>query len=693
MMNRVRSRSLFFLALFFWPLVLFSVANGGQDISATWLHDEAKDQDDTDEYFLTYTLDLKQEVTEAMSLQESIRYTSSWLDEQDTQSLNPSLRFQVTNDIFLLELFGAASQQRNSENADQERASVEAAWTSAWDKLFWPNVRTSIGGDWQEDDNDPKQTDKTSRNETLALDWNLKYFKTYYNYNHTVSENYVTDRENDTTSNFARLEADHNFLQNRLTFGFSQQFSETRDISTINLGTLSSVLVVQSFPQARITVNDPDHTDDGAEFTPAPLLNNDNLTDTPVSTNSPDEISIAIRTDFKTIDQLYFYTVTDQASVSASFTFDLYTSDDGISWQLHTTNLPNGYNSAERRFEFPIPALQHLWLKLVITGSPALPVVNFSEIDVFQLVTGENKVEDTTSTTSMITNLNLGAQLTDYLSLTYNLSIEDGEYGSGVEYDRYNQSGNLKWQTLPQLTTTVGINESESQNGDADETLSRSYTLNMDVIPLDTLDVNMGVTRAEEYQGSEKQAVNYNYGLFTTAALYPDLDASLDVNYSRATQELTNVTTKSYDVITSITARLVPKLTADFSVDYQHTLGDSGSETTGADLSLNWRASDMLSLNVTGNKEWIGSSPHNEGARLSLALAPTETTQFSISYIYSKSAETSDKPSQTTDKVTVFGSWSLGPHFTMQANGSYVESMGVEDWQVQSQLVARFSVL
>jgi hypothetical protein len=57
-----------------------------------------------------------------------------------------------------------------------------------------------------------------------------------------------------------------------------------------------------------------------------------------------------------------------------------------------------------------------------------------------------------------------------------------------------------------------------------------------------------------------------------------------------------------------------------------------------------------------------------------------------MNYVYAKATE-------RVDKYGVFGSWSLGPHFTLQANGSYAESQGEEEWQVQSQLVARFSVM
>jgi hypothetical protein len=681
------SRTVFLLSLLFLAVIMPQAAGGAQSLTANWSHSDGKDAVATDEYFTTYTLDLKQEITEAMSLQESMRYSYGWRQEYDTQSVDPSLRFGVNNDLFLFELFGAASEQRNTMAADQKKARWEAVWASSWQNRFWPTLRTTYGEEWQQDDNSPKLTDKETRNGSVAVEWDLELFKTYFNYNESRFDNIATDRQSDSTSTFGRLEANHSFWQNRLTMGFASQYSEQREISTTALGTSSSTLIRQSLSQVLHGLDSTPLTTAGELTAVAALHDGDLEAASSVATNGIDvpPHNLAVKVDFQIIDALYLYTTVDRAAVAAGFTFALYTSDNGTNWQLSTLSQPYGYNSAERRFEFPLPALNHLWLKLVIMASP-LTAVDFSEVEVYRLVTGTDEVELTSTSSSMVTDFNLGARLTDSLSLTGNLSYENGEYGSGVTYDRANQGAHLKWQTLAALATTVGMSQASSQNGDAPEAMSRTYTLNLDAIPLETMDVNMGLTRTEQYEDDQRRSVNHNIGLFTTAALYPDLDASLDLNYGHLKPDDEGPATKNYHGVLTLTARLVPGLTADLTTDYQHTLGDAGSETTGADLGLNWRASDMLSLHLAANKEWLGSDSQNEGAGLSLSLAPTDTIQFSMSYMYAKAEE-------RVDRYAVFGSWALGPHFTLQGTGSYAESQGQEEWQVQSQLVARFSVL
>ncbi len=682
-----QSHHLIFLSLLCLVLTLPGVAGAGQDITANWSHRDGKDEGASDEYFITYTLGLKQEVTETMSLQESIRYSRGWRQEYDSQSVDPSLRFGINNDLFLFELSGSASQQRHSVSADQQRATWEAVWASSWQKRFVPNLRATYGEDFQEDDTFPKLTENASQNDSLALDWDLELFKAYYNYNHRRYDNIVTDRQSDSTSNFARLEADHGFWQNRLTIGVAQQYSETRDITTTSLGNATTALIRQSLSQVLHGFDSTPLTTTNELSTVAALHDGDLTTASAVSTNGIDvpPHNIAIKADFKIIDAIYLYTTLDKATVAAGFTFALYTSDNGTDWQLKSTSQPFVYKSAENRFEFPLPALNHLWLKLVITASP-LATVDFSEIEAYREVSGTGEVELTSVSSSMISDLYLRARLAEDLSLTYNLSFEEGEYGSGVDYDRSNQGGHLQWQTLVALNTSLGINESRSRTGEADESTSRSYTLNMNAIPLETMDVNMGLTRTEAYEGSERRSVNHNIGLYTTAALYPDLDGSLDLNYGQSKQDDSDLTTRNYHGRLALTARLVPGLIADLTTDYQQTLGDAGTETVGTNLGLNWRASDMLSLHASGHKEWQDSDSQSEGASLSLALAPTSTTQFSMNYVYAKAEE-------QVERYTLFGSWSLGPHFTLQGTGSYSESKEQEEWQVQSQLVARFSAM
>lgn len=682
------TRHLLHYTLFALLLTLFCLPSSSlarQDITSNWANNDSRNDGSDTNYSLTYSFDLEQEITETMSLQESFRSTNNW-QEEDNQSLDPSVRFNINNDLFLFELYGAGSKQRYSDSSNQKRSNIEAVWSSTWNKRFWPNLRTSYGVDWQEDDESPNLTDTQNTSELLNVDWNLELFKVYYNYKKDDYSDYVSEGENIQTNHFARIEASHQFLANRLNLGFSHQYSETTEENSINLDETGTALVRQTLSQVLHGL-DADPADPMVTLTPVTALHDgDLLTATSVATDGIDSPphNLALKVDFKIIDMIYLYTSDDQLSNSSSFAFDLYSSSDGSNWQLETTNLSFTYDSLEQRFELPLNSLNKLWLKVVITASP-LSTVTFSEIEAYQYVTVSQL---TTTSSSSITDINVGVLITDTITASYNVSIEDGEYGSGIDYERNNHTGSLQWQPMPNFTTTLGLNQTTNQNSDAEENIKRSYTLNMDTSPLNTVDLNMGLTRSEEYIDGTRQSVNHTVGLLTTAALYPDLDSSLDLNYGYNTEDLTNETTRNYTTILILTAHLTPDLTSDLTTNHKQILGGDGSQTTSTILNINWRTSEKMSIHLTGQKEWLDFESSTEGADLTLTLAPTITSQFSLRYTYQNTSG-----SDRINKYVFFGSFALGPHITLQNNAGYSKSQDQEEWQVQTQLIARFSIL
>lgn len=679
------SHHLILLSLLFFVLIAIPPAVAVQNIAATWGHSNGKDSDASDAYSLQYTLNLDQKVSQAMSLQESIRYNRGWYEQSDPQHVDATLGFAVKNDLFQFGLSGLASQQQNSGAATQKMASWAGRLSSSWDNRFWPNVQVGYSAERLGSGN---LTTNESQSQTVSFDWDLELFKTYCNFQHSTSDDVAADRQSDSTSNFARLETAHDLWQNRLSYGFSQQFSDTRSAITIPIG-------VSGLTVNRLSLSQVLHGLDSTplvtsnELSSQPQLHDGDLTSaSSVSTDGIDDPphNIAIKVDYNVVDEIKLYTTVDESAAAAGFSYVLYASDNGTNWQMVSISAAFTYDSAEKCFELPLSVKQYLWLKVVITASP-LDAVDFTEVEAYQEVTSQSNEATLTSTSvSSITDLNLSARITDYLTMSYNISLEKGEYGSGVGLERYNQGGLVNWQVVPSLSTGVGITQSSFQNGDGDESVRRSYNGRIDIIPMDTVNVNMGLGRSENYLGSERQTSSDNIGLYATAALYPDLDGSFGGNYAHHRQDDTEVTTKTYGANFALAARLRPGLTADVATDYQRTSGDAGIKQTALTFGFNWRLTDMLSFQMSGNKQWIDGESLSDGGKMSLSMVPTATTQLSMNYVFSNSTE-------SVDSYTIFGSWALGPHFSMQGRGSYSESGGESTWRVQSQLAARFSGL
>ncbi|MBU2536953.1 MAG: hypothetical protein KKH22_00830 [Proteobacteria bacterium] len=696
-------------------VLLASTGNAfaGQSVTSSWQHEDKKDSPETDDFTVSYTVDLKQEITEAMSLQEAFRYNRNWQEEGDTEGYDPSLRFAVQNDIFLFDLFGSVSEQRNSIATNRSRRSWESTWTSNWQERFWPKLRASYGRDFSTDSEDPHLQDSSDTRESVGVDWDFELFKTHYNFNRSQQNDNVTFGETTATNHFARLDSTGRFFDNRLSLGFSQQFSTSHSESSTAVGADGFALIKQSIAQVLEGHDDTPLTSD-----PGELSNNSLMADSDVEVvsgiytdgfdNPP--LNIAFRVDLREVNRIFLYTEKNiGVGTAGAFTMDLYGSTNGTDYQRIQQNVVPGsffYDTVKKRFEITTSNVTFRWLKLVVTSSP-VQRVDFTEIEVYDRVASSGSfVTREDKTLSNISDLNVGYKFSSALGMTYNLSLEYGNYASETDYSRKNQIGEMRWTPWEYLSSAFGVSENMENIEGLPETLNRAYTVRLSSPPVPTVDMNLGLSKTERYEEKKLLSTSYVTGLYTSAALYPDLDASLDLTTGRTVyeststlatifgplQENTGTTTKEYGSRLTMTARLVPRLTADLINDYQKTQGAVSMELLDEKLTLNWRVSDILSVLTAVGKKWEDWESAGEDGLLQTTVAPTETTQFSLSYYIVND-------DNDLSRYALSGSWAIGPYLTLQGNVFYIErtqesggtgGQSETDWQVRTQLIARF---
>lgn len=688
---KIRGRS-------FLPLVLSAVAalpllpgvaaGADQALNARWQHQSSQDADTIDEYTLSYTLELSQDITEVMTFQESFRYSRQWEEDDETEMIDPSLRFTVNNDLFVFGLLGAASEQRSDIAVDRSRRNWEATWNSNWDRRFWPKVRASYGRDYSYDGENPRKQDFEGERASAGLDWDLELFKVYYNVNRSHNNDNVTQGEDTLTSHLARLETSGTFFDNRLNFTFSQQYSLSQTDSSTAVGPGGFALIREPVSEALSGRDNTPLVNTAGELTSKGQLIDGDLGTAvaDVFTNGLDipPLNLAFRMNLREVDLLYLYTEMDASAVSGAFSLNLYSSSNGLDYQLVRVATPFTYNSLERRFEIPVASLRQQWLKLVITASP-IQRVDFTEIQAFDQVFSSGAfVARSDKTVNNLTDLSLGYRFSPTLDLTYNLGLEYGKYSAETDYTRSNQLGQVRWVPGEYLTASLGVNENREDVQGQPETLNRSYSLRLSSPPVPTVDLNFGLSHSERYEDGTLKTTSQDTGLYASAALYPDLDANLDMTYGQTQQEESGEKTSHHGSRLALTARLVPRLTADFNTDYRKTSGTSETETMDSTLTLNWRVSDLLSLLAVGTKQWEDWRSSGESILLQASVAPTETTQFSLNYLHSTGTE-------STDRLGATGNWTIGPHLLLQANASYIVQGEEKDWQLGTQLTARFA--
>jgi len=663
-----------------------SEAFSGQDLTATLIRQKDKINGEADDNALNYNLNLFQEITEALSLSESLRYNRRWEEDRDIESYNPNLRFGVKNDTFLFDLLGTASERRDSVSTDRRNASFESTWASNWQKRFWPKLRASYGEDFRRDDEDPSVDDAQASRENGSIDWDLELFRAYYNVNRTRNTDNATLSTSRATNEFAKFDTGRTFWDDRLDLKFSQQYSTNKNDSSTQVGPGGFALIRQSMSQV-LTGKDatPLVTTSGELSGNTQLIDGDTEAASGLITDGFDNppVNIALKVDFAQVDLIYLYTKNNAAAIAAAFSFDLYTSANGTDWQRIGINIGHSYDNVKQRFALSIGGPRRLWLKLVITASP-IQLVEFSEVEIYsQIASSGAAVSVANRSTNALSDFNMGFKVSPTVGLAYSLSVENGDYSSGIAHDRRSQAGNLRWNPSESLSSSLGVSEIREKSGILPEVLSRIYGINLSAPPVPAVDMNFGVSRTEEYEGEDLRRTSNDLGLFTMAALYPDLDGSLDLTYGKSIEEDTSAESRHYISRLTLTARLIPDVTADFSGEYQQTEGLATSDAIDTLLNLNWRASDLLSLLAFGRQSWLDGQKESQSLALAAAVAPTEKIQMSLGYDFSKTT-------RRINRYVFFLSWSLSRQLSLQGDASYADSGYQEDWLVRGQLVARF---
>ena len=673
---------LIFTGILSWEGVTLADTLG---LSGNWQYQHTGNDEDSDSYQQNYNLDFGHEMTEAMTLSGSVRYNHNWNEGRVTEILYPTLGFGVTNDIFRLDFSGTATERMNSEGPNRSDRSWEARWNSTWSRDWWPEFLLRYGEALSMDDQTPRVVDTDSSQMGLDIDWETAWdilpAKTFYSYYGTEGTDKVTNLGNTNESHYARLELGRSFWANRFTFSFSQQYSLNHQESEGPIGTPRPRSIYQCM------AGEDDTPDKGTLPANSRLIDHDYETSALVI--EPDEeMNIGVKLEYQQIDLFYFYTVEDLRPADQSFTWDLWVSEDGDDWTREANNLAFIYNPSFRRFEIDIPGVKANYLKLVTKHTPA-DAVAFSEVEVMQRAVSKDEERDSEN---YMTDLGLGFRLATDLNLNYSLSLDesksDSDYDEDQSQDRRTQTGTLAWTPSPYFSPSLNVSECrQDNNGDNEtqqpDTLTRSYSISITSEPLSTLDLSSSVTRSENYEDDKKISTTDSYSLYATAALFPDLDSSLDLTYSTTDDEERNENTQNFGARTYLTARLSPKLTGDLTVEYNKSMGETDSVSKDATLTLNWRPSDIFSLRGDADYTWEEEEANKSNYTVAMSVIPSDKTQVSLTYSYADSTS-------ATENYGISCNWTINRIFSMNLNGSYQIKEDERPWSISGQLAARF---
>ncbi len=202
-----------------------------------------------------------------MSIDESVRYTTTFKEGNETETIIPSLDYQINNDIFNFDLSGSWNKQRNSERSDLTSSNWEGRWVSSWQEELWPAVQLNYGASSTNDDESPSRIDTESTFSGFNIDWDLLLAKVYYNIDLNETDNFVASSNDKSTNQLARLTTEKAFWQDRLNVTFLGQYANnTQDFETKIEPGGSALVPIHSIESRGGQASLPSQPDDDTEM-------------------------------------------------------------------------------------------------------------------------------------------------------------------------------------------------------------------------------------------------------------------------------------------------------------------------------------------------------------------------------------------------------------------------------------------
>ncbi len=604
-------------ALFCCLFLLYSTSAARAEVislDGSWQYSSVNpsETESTNGFNQRYGIQWNPQVTRAISFDTNFSYSKNITTGNIVRkTVSPAGNFKIENDLFFTEISGLINETSNTDRPDQLDQSWEAILASNWNYEFWPDLSVIFGQKWLKDNEEVPLTDANNQWSEFIIQWESETIETYYSLYSQIREDGVEGTSYDELKHFGRVDYGDSFFGNRLSLNASGQLTQSTTDLTVTPGSGNSALVNVQASQAFAGV-DPVPTS-GALPT-APGLLDGNRNSAVFAINLHEMANIGLKTDVQEVDALYVYTgQIDPVLVSetGALRWDLYSSDDGINWQLDQRNPATSYDQNNFRFNVNISTVQKLYIKLVTTAWPTTLSIPITEIEAYRNQrtggTGASYIEQQDYTRTLI-DMNL--RYTPFTSTTLNYSMvwDDSQSNTSNDRTRIFQSAGVQWWYNQYFAPSFTVNDTTTSNSDIADTGQRSYSLNIQSIFLPTLDTTVGISRSENSTDRKTQTTNDSFHLNVTAILYPNLDTTFEVNTNFNTNIKLDRSSEGLSMRWTLTARLRPTLLVDFIAEHGSEgvgfneitdLQESGGRAT---LNINWRPSDLVSIKANASQ-------------------------------------------------------------------------------------------
>jgi hypothetical protein len=661
-------------------------AAGSFNLNGQWQYNDSNsgEGDLRQNYNAAYSGDA--ELTDLIGISGNLRYSKNIAEDSSRDYLSPGFTLDNKNDIYNFSIFGNYAFQKSSNDDSDDEQSETWNWTStlssSWQNPLYPKVTVSYGQRGSSRNSDKGATEDSASGRTA---WNyLEWLNIFYSIDwFRKSAPGIDAVVQDDVTQRAGLEAGQFFFDSRLRLNLNLNYRNTKNTLSGQPGEGGFILLPLLVTDALYEeTNEPltgDLTNDASflltdEIPPLTLVIN------PLN----DPMNIGFRVDFQRVDLIYLTALNDIDEFAASFSWDLYSSNNGFDWTLEQASLPFDYDVSEQRFEFEVDSLasqQIRWLKLVADTSSLSPLQNTEivALEVFRKIfneTGGPTITEEISRDNYQAVFDLSYQLKENMRFNYGFSYNEQESSLDQGNRTLISLAGLSWTPGRYFSGRINASDTRETIQGGLDTNNRTYGLSLGSAPLDTLDFSLGAAVTERYVESALLQHFAAYSFVTTARLYTDLNGSLDFGY---TQGLLTSADDSFSETLRLTARLQPTLVLYLDQRFSRDI-EANRDSHKTNANLNWGISDILNLNNNLSFSWGDDAETKIANNLGLTIAANKKNRLNFNYGFVDAGAVNHIYSASWN-------WLINPLAKFLLSANYlISEIGEDAWGVQARL-------
>jgi hypothetical protein len=601
-----------------------------------------------------YTLSLSKPLTRTISFFGNVSFTiTETKDGERSEDIFPLFVLDFSPPSFVSQWYNLRFSFNRTQTAPSEGASITSSNTSV-SLIFpfkrWPAPSFTFNRSTTQDDLDPHKVDSVTSSIGFKANYQVDLLGTktnfIYSFFDTISESKVTEIKNESPTHFVEADFSRGFWEKKIRTNANIGFS-IRESKTESLGA----------PQRFETSSPADQGISGIFTGPAfdatdPSFTNNALIDGNISSSAGINLDVQSTNIVigynaaKTLNKINLSITTSLTKAvidTLNFGWQLFTSDDGISWTFQGVQLPVYEVIPSQRFVFTFTERSARFFRLVNTlapntGSP-IEVTEMEGVG-FILLTPRQSF----SSTQTRNLFRISFTPVEALIMSYNISYAHNEDDfSDVDTTSVTQGVSLGYTVIPRyLSLSSGFATSSTRGTGGRRAGTDSYNLTLSSTPLPTLSGSLGFRRAEVSSGGTTTSRRDSLSGSVSMKLYRGVDVFLGGSFSESTNLAADSKIQTTDF--SGNFRLKPLESLSILINgglTRNVLESDGAESTSTIDTL----TSAFSLRLT-RKLFLSSR---------IVVSPDSSQSYVISWVASRKLQTTARLGFSGDS-TNFGS-------------------------------------